>query len=386
MEKRIVNSLDTKSRLGEKCRFLIEKIGEGVCFVNRNMVLTFANDKFCEISGWSRNALLGKKLLGLLGSESKKKLIRELEKRTKSESWRYQLKLKRRGGEEVSVSLYGSPVFESGGEFDGYVAVMSVISERKELDEESEKHAVELEREVEKRTELLVNLYKGLAIAEERNRLAREIHNGLVQTLASSASKIDLCERLLEESPEKIKKELSELRRMITKCVRETRRLIFGLRLPRFHRTGFTTVLKQYFDEFGRKTGIKYGLSINLHRSIPVKTQVGIYKIIREAVNNVRKHARANHIDVALRTDRRQNLYLTIRDDGIGFDLEKAFTQNKSARHFGLKGMKEQAEILGGNFAIESGEGFGTEIKVRVPLKEGSLENLLLENRRRQVG
>ncbi|MDH5174952.1 MAG: ATP-binding protein, partial [Elusimicrobiota bacterium] len=130
-----------------------------------------------------------------------------------------------------------------------------------------------------------------------------------------------------------------------------------------------TAVIKQYFQEFQRKSGVTCDLKFKLERSLAVTTQLGIYQIIREAMNNVRKHAVAKRVNLVLRTDSKGNLHLTIEDDGKGFCLKKTLARSESAKRFGLKGMKDQAKRLGGIFTVETAKGQGTRIKVRVPLK-----------------
>ncbi len=85
---------------------------------------------------------------------------------------------------------------------------------------------IELEKEVNKRTNLLVDLYRGVAVTEERNRLAREIHDFYTQTLVSSILKIELCEKVLDKDPERAKRELAELRKMLTKSIKSNRDII----------------------------------------------------------------------------------------------------------------------------------------------------------------
>ena len=200
--------------------------------------------------------------------------------------------------------------------------------------------------------------------------MAREIHDFCSQSLVSSILKIELCEKLLNKDPEKVKRELRELRKMLEKNIKSTRDVIFGLRLPNLHRTGFATILKQYLEEFRKKTGIVCSLNLKLQESLSTRVQVGIYRIIREAMNNIRKHAKAKHVNLGLRTDMKRNLNLIVKDDGKGFDLKRVLTKSKYAKQFGLKGMEEQARLLGGTFAVESAKKQGTRIKVKVPLEE----------------
>jgi len=297
-------------------------------------------------------------------------LKKELEKRFKGQTSRYTVKVRKRGGGEIFLLISGVPHFDEKGKFAGTVAIVSDITERKRLEKKLEERTMELEKEVKKRTQLLVDLYRGVAVSEERSRLAQEIHDSLAQGLATSLWKTEMCEKLLGDNQVQAKKELSELKKLLAKSVKSTRHVIFGLQLPNFHRAGFIAVLRQYFQEFQRKSGITCDLKVKLERSLAVRTQVGIYRIIHEAMNNVRKHAMAKCVNLVLKTDEKGNLHLIIEDDGRGFCLKKDLVQTKYAKRFGLKGMREQAKRLGGTFDVETAKGQGTRIKVKLPLKK----------------
>ena len=356
--------------LEQKYRILVENMGEGLWALDKNMVTTFVNNKLCEIMGYSKDEILGKEVFCFFKGESKKILRTELGKRTKGKSLTYILSTRTKEGKEKFLSISGVPLLDKEGKFNGAFAIVSDIIERKQLENKLKEHTIELEKEVEKRTEQLVDLYRGIAVTEEKNRLAQEIHDGLAQTLTSSLLKIELCEKLLEDNPEKVKRELLALRKVLAKGIKATRHVIFDLRLPKFHRAGFATVLKQYLEEFRRKTEIAATLNLKLNESLPMKIQVGTYRIIREAMNNIRKHAMAKNVNLKLRTDKNRNLHLIIEDDGKGFELQRALAQSKYARNFGLMGMEEQAKLLGGTFAVKTEKGQGTKIKVKVPIEE----------------
>jgi len=366
----MVNKVDRAAELEQKYRILVESMGEGLCILDKNMMITFTNDKFCEIMECRRDELLGRDVFYFYDGESKKRLGNQLKNRATGKSSTYTLPTRTKGGKEKFLSISGVPLFGKNGKFSGTLAVVSDITERKKLEDRLKKHGIEMEREVEKRTEQLVELYRGIAVTEERNRLAQEIHDGLAQTLATSLLKIDICERLLNDNPKKVKRELLALRKMLAKGIKATRHVIFDLRLPKFHRMGFVTVLGKYLEEFRRKTRIAATLNLKLEESLPMKLQVGTYRIIREAMNNIRKHAMAKNVDLRLRTDKDRNLNLIIEDDGKGFDLKRILTHNKYSKRFGLIGMEEQAKLLGGTFAIESAKRQGTKIKVKVPVEE----------------
>jgi two-component system sensor histidine kinase DegS len=366
----MVKKTDTESELEKKYRILIENIGEGLCVLDKNFAPTFVNPKFCEITGYPEDELLGKSTFQFIKGESRNILKRELEKRSKGQSSRYTIKVRKRGGGEAFLLVSGVPRFDEKGKFAGTIAIVSDITERKRLEKELEERTMELEKEVKKRTRLLVDFYRGVAVSEERSRLAQQIHDSLAQTLATSLLKTEMCEKLLGDNQVQAKKELSELRKILAKTIRSTRQVIFGLQLPNFHRAGFIAVLKQYFQEFQRKSGITCDLKVKLGRSLAVRTQVGIYRIIHEAMNNVRKHAKAKRVDLELKNDKEGNLQLIIEDDGKGFCLKDTLARSKYAKRFGLKGMREQAKRLGGTFDVETAKGQGTRIKIKLPLKK----------------
>ena len=364
--------MDKKDQLQElkEFRVLVEKLGEGLCVTNKKMLPIFVNRKVYDIIGYSKNEILGKSLTRLFRGNNKDRIRKELKKRSKGYSSRYTVKFITKRGKELFLSISCVSRFDKNGKFNGTIAIISDITERKRLEDELRKRTIEMEKEMDKRTNLLVDLYRGVGVTEERNRLAREIHDFCSQNLATALLKIELCDKVLDKDPKMVREELGELRKMVTKSIKSNRDIIFGLQLPNFHRVGFVTVLKQYFQEFCKKTGIVCNLDIKLEMSLPTKIQVGTYRIIREAMNNIRKHARAKHVDARLRADKRGKLHLIIKDDGKGFDLNRALTEKKYVKHFGLKGMEEQVKLFGGTFAVKTAKGQGTEIKAKIPLRE----------------
>jgi PAS domain S-box-containing protein len=355
-------------KLNERYRMFFENMGEGLCIVDKDLLVTYVNDKLCQASGYSRDEFLGKDIRSFFDGASKEVINHQLKIRFKGKSSHYMLTARTKEGKDVFFSVCSVPLLDRNKRFDGVMSVISDVTERKKVDEKLKEHTLELEKQIRERTGQLVDLYKGVADAEERNRLAQEIHDGLAQTLTSSLLNIELCERLLLDNPERAKKELSKLKRTLAKSIKATRNVIFELRLPRFHRMGFIAVLKQYLEEFRKKSGIACSLSSKLEESLPTKVQVGIYRIIRETMNNIKKHAGAKNVNVRLRTDKNRGLHLVIKDDGRGFDLGRVLIQNKSTNNFGLIGMEDEAKLLGGSFAVESAKGRGTKIKVKVPL------------------
>ncbi len=366
----MVKKVNKIEELKKQYRIIVENISEGLVIYDKDMVATFVNDKLCEIVGYNKDEILGERVSWLFAGDRRKKAGIELQGRRKSKASHYSVRFIKGNGKELFLFVSGVPLFAQDGEFDGGVAVVSDITERKRLEDRLKERSKELEKEMNKRTNLLADLYRGVAVTEEKNRLAWEIHDFCAQTLVSSILKIDLCEKVLDKDPESLERELKELKKMLRKSIKSTQNVMLRLQLPDLHRMGFTTVLRQYLEEFRKKTGIVCNLRLKLDKTLPARTQLGIYRIIREAMSNVRKHAMAKKVDARLITDKQGNLNLIIRDDGKGFKLKRVSTQGKCARNFGLIGMEEQAKLLGGIFAVESAKRQGTKIKVKVPLEQ----------------
>lgn len=195
-----------------------------------------------------------------------------------------------------------------------------------------------------------------LAVLEERNRLAREIHDGLG---ASLSSLIIQSEYVLKQThDEKLREEISELRSVAEESIDELRRSLSMMRsdfdlVPTLEEHCYTVAQRSGMEVKFRATG-----------SIPRlegRVQLSIFRVLQEALNNVRKHARARLVVVEL-IHLEGQVRLTVRDDGLGFDY-----QGDLRGHYGLANMRERARQLGGSFYLESAPGQGCTITFAVP-------------------
>lgn len=207
------------------------------------------------------------------------------------------------------------------------------------------------------------------AIAEERRRIAREIHDGLAQDLAALRMRALLWHQTVDENPPAMHAELDDLRELLSKNIREVRRAIFALRPAALDEMGFYPALQQFVTELGEQNQLRIDLHVlgPLER-LPPSLEPVLFRIVQEALNNVVKHARATAAEVELRLDEPAVVRLAIRDDGVGFDpstLDQAVLRG----HLGLKQMRERVARLRGTFTLHSEPGRGTEICVVLPLE-----------------
>lgn len=215
---------------------------------------------------------------------------------------------------------------------------------------------------------------KELAIIEERNRLSREFHDGLAQTLAFTMMKTDTLKTLVvsgQLTVSQIEQELEQIYQASQNAYSDVREAITGLRPEIQNSQNFPVTLAQILERFDQDNDIQTRLELKetgeqLANLLPTATTVQLLRVVQEALTNVRKHAQANFVKVSLSLlDYQRAIALTIADNGVGFDLEAVSLPHKS---FGLAIMKERIESLGGKLQIESKKGQGTKLQILVPL------------------
>ncbi len=208
---------------------------------------------------------------------------------------------------------------------------------------------------------------------EERRRLAREIHDGPAQVLANATFQLEFCQRLIERDPGRLKGEMERVKADLREGLAEVRYFIFDLRPGPLAQLGLPATLQKYAEDFQARSGIQISTDIEYeHVRLSPTKEVAIFRIVQEALQNVRKHSGARSARVTLsRIDGATEVQIV--DDGVGFD--SAATAESGARRFGLASMAERARLIGAELRVTSSPGSGTQIDLRVPAERGSGEN-----------
>lgn len=206
-------------------------------------------------------------------------------------------------------------------------------------------------------------------IEEERKRIARDIHDGPAQSLANVVLRLEICEKLLDENPQKGKVELENLKKLVKDSLEGMRQLIFDLRPMTLDDLGLIPTTKRFLKDFESHFQVSANLLISgEEKRLSQKTETGLFRIIQEALNNVAKHSQAKKVRVAIAINQRY-VIINITDDGKGFEVDKALGREYSLERLGLLGMRERAELLRGKLTIKSSPGKGVSITVNVPLE-----------------
>jgi signal transduction histidine kinase len=197
---------------------------------------------------------------------------------------------------------------------------------------------------------------------EERAALARELHDTIVQELAAIALHLESAERKAESQPGLARERIATAIELSRKALDDLRRSVDGLRNDPLEGESLVTALSRLARKFTSETGVQ--VTLQIPRSdvrLGSALEFTIFRIVSEALTNVRRHARARRVEVQLDM-RADGTTLRVRDDGAGFDTETGHDG------FGLLGMRERAESLGGSFAVTSSPDGGTSLEARLPV------------------
>lgn len=207
-----------------------------------------------------------------------------------------------------------------------------------------------------------------MATVEERDRLARELHDNLSQSLGTLNLKASISDELLSGGQiAQAQASLLEMKQIAKETYTDVREAIFSLRTPASLELGLLPTLREYLTEYRMHYGVDVCLVVDNESLAEFPTDVGIQllRIIQEALTNVRKHARASKAWVRFEQDGEQ-VRISVEDDGQGFD--PAQVTGKGQQYFGLQIMRERAESVGGDLELDARPGQGTRLVIRVPL------------------
>jgi signal transduction histidine kinase len=202
-----------------------------------------------------------------------------------------------------------------------------------------------------------------LAVVEERNRLARELHDSVTQSLFSMSLMTQALPRLFDQNPARARERVERLSELARGALAEMRSLIFELRPAALEEEGLVSALSKYIAAFESREGVRVTVQVTGERRLPIEQEETLYRIAQEALNNISKHARAASVIISLRFAD-GDTSLTVKDDGVGFEPSAAA---HGRRGFGMTSMHDRAALLGGEVHVDSAPGEGTTVTVWLP-------------------
>lgn len=207
-----------------------------------------------------------------------------------------------------------------------------------------------------------------LGAVEERNRLAREIHDTLAQGLTAVTLKLETVDALLElgAEPAQIRQTVQQALALTQQNLEEARRSVLDLRAAPLEGRSLSEALTGLTRDFADRHQIAIDFAVTGgSRPLPLRVEVGLYRMVQEGLNNIAQHAQASHIELQLLISPSQ-ASLVLQDNGLGFEPSAV-----PVGRFGLVGLNERVRLLGGTLQVESNPGAGTRLAIAIPLERG---------------
>lgn len=209
----------------------------------------------------------------------------------------------------------------------------------------------------------------------ERKRISRELHDEIGQALTAIKFNLDMIDKELPQADSVARDRLGEAKSLSSQTLIAMRQLSMDLRPTMLDDLGLIPTLRWYIQNFSNRLSIhSHFQATGFDEKMPPQIETAFYRIVQEALNNVAKHAEANHIEISVER-RNGTIYASIIDNGKGFDLEKVLHPESPERGFGIIGMQERVSVLGGKIEIQSRIGFGTHIRIEVPYPKESVKD-----------
>ncbi len=232
-------------------------------------------------------------------------------------------------------------------------------------------HHRELVQQLQQREEELQYVCNALLEIKEKEekRIALELHDEIGQNLTSMLLYLRLCQK--EPAGERLTEILTKLRLLVSETLSETRRIVRHMRPKELEELGLVPALYWYFSEYKKRQpqiSFVHTISISDLR-IPEEAEMALYRVIVEALTNISRHARADHVCFSMAREENR-LHVQVEDNGCGMELESA-----KQRGMGLLGMQERIHRAGGHFFLDSAPGSGTRLSIWLPLAAKEIED-----------
>ena len=260
----------------------------------------------------------------------------------------FEVKLRKQEGTEMDCLLTATRHRDEDADGGGIQGIVRDVTERKRTEEERFQQTREL------------------AVLQERNRVARETHDTLAQGFTDIVLQLEAGEQALEDGPTDVPEHLSQAKNLARESLWEARRSMWNLLPHALEERDLDAAIQAEvlrFAEVGRAKA-EFSLS-GEKRELDADVQAALLRVCQESLTNIRRHANATKVHVAL-TYHPNAAVLNVQDDGLGFDFESV-KGDKMHSGFGLEGMEQRAHLLGGTFSVTSGHGKGTIVEARIP-------------------
>jgi signal transduction histidine kinase len=286
--------------------------------------------------------------------------------------------------QQTFLNLFGFPIqmFRA---VTAVAAALFVIRFLRAFQVETERKIADLQKarlqESQQRELLRGELFRRVVAAQEaeRQRIARDLHDETGQSLTAIGMGLRGLAGKLSSRNKEVMGTLHKLETLTADSLQELQRLISDLRPSHLDDLGLSAALRWYGGKIQEHSSISVRVdTLGEERNLDEAMKIAIFRIVQESLNNIIKHAKASNVNIHLRFEEK-NVRIHVRDNGIGFDLDRVKQRQTSRPSLGLAGMEERAALLGGTVCIQSRPGYGTEVEVTIPYYHERTDAQLIE-------
>ena len=320
--------------------------------------IIFTNDKFCAISGYARSELLAQDHRLLNSGLHPKEFFQELyETIATGKVWHGAICNRAKGGHFYWVQTTISPFVGADGRPEKYVCISTDITDCKESEESLRQHA----RQLKTLSQRVLEVQEA-----ERRYVAIELHDELGQLLTAIKINLQSSERFKDQVPGEHN---AENIRIVEDALQQVRRLALALRPSMLDDLGLLPALRWMAEQSATRNGFAVTFYIDrLPDRLAPDIEVACFRIVQEALTNIARYAQAKLVEINLLQEG-QTMVLIVKDDGCGFDVVAMRADALAGGSIGVLGMQERAELIGGQFNIESAPGQGSTVRLHFPLR-----------------
>lgn len=346
---------ETLRRSEERYRRIVATAYEGVWVVDASSTLVFVNHRMAEMLGYSVDEMIGRSTRDFLEGESSGQADERMERRRAGITEQFDFRFRRKDGSDLWGIVSTTPVMDEDNCFSGALGMVTDITQRKRAEEE-------LRRSNEQIRELAGRLIT--VQEEERRRIARELHDDIVQKVASLAISISLVKKRLPASAVSVVPEIASLQERVFGLADDIRQLSHQLHPAVLEHAGLIAALKSFTEEFSELEGVGVKLTVpERNDAIPPDIAICVYRVVQESLRNVAKHSGSKSAEVTLAIEG-SDLHLAIKDLGRGFDVDHA-----RGTGLGMLSVRERVRLCRGSIEITSDLDRGTTVTARIPLE-----------------
>ncbi len=322
----------------ERLRTVVTSAPVVLFAIDRTGVFTLSEGQGLEALGLSPGEVVGKSAFEMYSDVPR--VVQDLHRALGGETFTSTVEVA-----ELTFESYYSPVQNDSGDVIGLIGVSTDITERQQGEQ----------------------TMRDIAVLEERNRVAREIHDTLAQGFTGIVLQLEAAEDALDGTHADVEAHLSRAKGLARESLQEARRSVWNLLPKSLEDKSLEEALEQEVASWAEGGGEKAVFELSGKRwELPSEIQTALLRICQESLTNVRRHAKATHVRVSL-TLSAESARLMVEDDGQGFDLEDAPDQREDGG-FGMAGMEQRARLLGGVLTVSTSKGGGCLVEVNIPL------------------